>query len=141
MPRNLIFWLYCPTLIVSNCLWPHGLFVTPSPARLHCLWDFWGKNTGVGSHAFLQGIFSTQGLNPCLLSLLHWQAESLPLNHLETPHHYRQKYKHSSKGEKKKTTTIWYGNPTFGCKPKGTEIMILQTYSHSYIHWSIIHNS
>ena len=29
MPRNLIFWLYRPTLIVSNCLWPHGLFVTP----------------------------------------------------------------------------------------------------------------
>ena len=28
---------------------------------------------------YLQGIFPTQGLNPCLLSLLHWQAGSLPL--------------------------------------------------------------
>jgi len=29
--------------------------------------------------ARLQGIFLTQGLNPCLLSLLHWQMDSLPL--------------------------------------------------------------
>ena len=26
-----------------------------------------GENTSVGCHAFLQGIFPTQGLNPCLL--------------------------------------------------------------------------
>ena len=25
-----------------------------------------GQNTGVGCHALLQGIFPTQGLNPCL---------------------------------------------------------------------------
>ena len=40
---------------------------------------FSGKNTGVGNHAFFQGIFLTQGLNPSLLSLLHWQVGSLPL--------------------------------------------------------------
>ena len=28
--------------------------------------------------AILQGIFLTQGLNLCLLGLLHWQAGSLP---------------------------------------------------------------
>ena len=38
-----------------------------------------GKNTGVGSRTLLQGIFLTQGSNPCLLCLLHWQARSLPL--------------------------------------------------------------
>ena len=38
-----------------------------------------GKNTEVGYHAFLQGIFPTQGLNLSLLSLLHWQAGSLLL--------------------------------------------------------------
>ena len=38
-----------------------------------------GKNTGVGCHPLLQGIFPTQGLNPRLLSLLHQQAVSLPL--------------------------------------------------------------
>jgi len=35
-----------------------------------------GKNTGVGCHALLQKIFPTQGLNPCLFYLLHWQADS-----------------------------------------------------------------
>ena len=38
--------------------------------------DFPGKNTGVGCHFLFQGIFLTQGSN---LSLLHWQADSLPL--------------------------------------------------------------
>jgi len=32
--------------------------------------------------SLLQGIFLTQGLNPHLLYLLHWQAGSLPLSHL-----------------------------------------------------------
>ena len=40
---------------------------------------FPGKNTGVGRHFLVQGIFSTHGLNPHLLHLLHWQADSLPL--------------------------------------------------------------
>ena len=31
------------------------------------------------SLSFLQGIFLTQGLNPCLLCLLHWKVGSLPL--------------------------------------------------------------
>ena len=38
-----------------------------------------GKNTGVGCFALLQGIFPTQGLNPHLFHLLHWQVGSLPL--------------------------------------------------------------
>ena len=32
----------------------------------------------MGCHLLLQGIFPTQGLNPCLL---HWQAGPLPLSH------------------------------------------------------------
>ena len=44
-----------------------------------CPWYSPGKNTGVGCHFLLQGIFLTQGLNPRLLHLLHWQAGSLPL--------------------------------------------------------------
>ena len=52
------------------------------PTKLLCSWNSLGKNTGVGCHYLLQGIFLTQGLNPGLLSLLHWQADSLPLNHL-----------------------------------------------------------
>ena len=41
--------------------------------------DFPGKNTGVGCYLLFQGIFSTQGLKPHLLCLLHWHTSSLPL--------------------------------------------------------------
>ena len=40
-----------------------------------CPWNFPGKNSGLGCHFLLQGIFLTQGLNPGLLTL---QADSLP---------------------------------------------------------------
>ena len=36
------------------------------PARLLCPWDSPGKNTGVGCHCLLQGMFPTQGSNPGL---------------------------------------------------------------------------
>ena len=44
-------------------------------------WNFPGKNTGVGCHFLLQGIFSAQKANP---HLLHWQADSLPMSHQES---------------------------------------------------------
>ena len=36
------------------------------PSRLPCPWDSPSKNTGVGCHALLQGVFLTQGSNPRL---------------------------------------------------------------------------
>ena len=51
--------------VVSNSLRPCGPRVS---ARFLCPWDSPGKNTGVGSHSLLQGIFLIQGLN---LGLLH----------------------------------------------------------------------
>ena len=42
--------------------------------QLLCQWDSQGKNNEVDWHALLQVIFPTQGLNPHLLPLLHWQA-------------------------------------------------------------------
>ena len=50
-------------LVVSDFLGPHGL----QPTRILCPWNSPGKNTRVGSHSLLQGIFLTQELNPCLL--------------------------------------------------------------------------
>ena len=47
--------------------------------------EFSRKNTGVSCHFLLQVIFSTQGLNSCLLHLLHWQVASLPLRHQGNP--------------------------------------------------------
>ena len=49
--------------VVSDSLQPHEL----QPSRLLCPWDSQGKNTGVGCHFLLQGIFLTQGSNPGLL--------------------------------------------------------------------------
>ena len=49
---------------VSDTLQPYGL----QPTRLLCPWDSPGKNTEMGSHSLLQGIFMTQGSN---LGLLH----------------------------------------------------------------------
>ena len=43
--------------------------------------DFQARILGVGCHVLLQGIFPTQGSNPSLLHLLHWQVDSLPLHH------------------------------------------------------------
>ena len=44
--------------------------------------DFPGKDTRVGCHFLLQGIFLIQRLNPRLLC---WQAGSLPLSQLGSP--------------------------------------------------------
>ena len=51
---------------------PQGLW----PTRLLCPWDFPGKNTGVGCHSLLQGIFLTLGLNPsrALAAIALWEA-------------------------------------------------------------------
>ena len=60
------------------------LFATPWTVAHQALrpWDFPGKNIGVGCHFLLQEIFLTQRWN---WHLLHWQVDSLPLYHLESP--------------------------------------------------------
>ena len=61
---------------VSNSLQPCG----HQPIRLLSPWDSPDKNTGVGCHVILQGIFLTQGiLTLGLLHLLYCQAGSFPL--------------------------------------------------------------
>ena len=47
--------------VVSNSATPWTI------AKLLCSWDFPDKNSGVGCHFLLQGIFLTQGSNPSLL--------------------------------------------------------------------------
>ena len=66
----------CVSVMCSSLL-PHGL----QSARFPFPWHSPGKNTGVGSHALLQGIVPTQGSNLCLLHPLHWQVDSLPRSH------------------------------------------------------------
>ena len=64
--------------VMSDSLRSHGLWLS----SLLCPWKFPGKNTGAGCHFLCQSIFLTQGSNLYLFSLLHWQADSLPLHHL-----------------------------------------------------------
>ena len=66
---------YC----VLSCFTVCPTLCNPRDCRLICPCDSPGKNTGVGSHALLQGIFPTWGLNWHLLCILHWQMGSLPL--------------------------------------------------------------
>ena len=68
--------------LLHACVLSHIQLCAPlglQPTSLLCLWDSRRKNTGVGCHVLLQGIFPTQGLNPHLLCLLHWKVGSLPL--------------------------------------------------------------
>ena len=77
-PKQSIGSMHAGVLSGVQILQPHRLY----PARLLCPWNFPGKNTGMGCHFLLQGIFPTQGVNPCLL---YWQVDSLPLCHLGSP--------------------------------------------------------
>ena len=62
--------------VVSDFLQPHGL----SGSSVHG--DSPGKNTGVGCHFLLQGIFPTQGSN---LGLLHCRQIPYHLSHQGSP--------------------------------------------------------
>ena len=71
-----------------------------SKMRIHATilwpWDFPGKNTGVGCHALLQGIFPTQGWGCCLMSpalvgglstTSTWEAQSCIYTHVKQSQH------------------------------------------------------
>ena len=67
--------------LVTTVVW---LFVTPwtIPASLLCLWNFPGKNTGVGWHFLHHGIT----LNPRLLHLLYCRQILYPWATRESPY-------------------------------------------------------
>ena len=78
--------------VVSDSLGSHGLQTT----RLLCPWDSPGKNTGVGCHSLLQGIFLTQGWNP---GLLHCRQILYRLSHQGSPY--------ESGGNEHETKNTW----------------------------------
>ena len=65
--------------VVSDSLWPHGLYSSPG-FSVHR--DSLGRNSGVGSHALLQGIIPSQGLIP---GIQHCRQICYWLNHQESP--------------------------------------------------------
>ena len=71
-----ITWVHATSLqLCPTFLRPYGL----QPARLLCLWESPGRNTGVGCHALCQGTSRPRDQTHVSLCLLHWQAGSLPL--------------------------------------------------------------
>ena len=78
-----IFLLRCAmlSLVIQSCptLWDPMDCSLPGSC-VHR--DFLGKNTGVGSHALLQGIFPTQGSNP---GLRHCRQILYQLSHKGSP--------------------------------------------------------
>ena len=70
----------CPTLC-------NQMDCSPAGSSVHG--DSPGKNTGVGCHALLQGIFPTQGLNPVLL---HCRWILHHLNHQRSPNSFCMLY-------------------------------------------------
>ena len=56
-----------------------GLFEAPRIHQDPLSTNFPGKNTGVGCHFILQGIFLTEGLNSCLLASPALEVNSLSL--------------------------------------------------------------
>ena len=68
--------------VMSNSLQPRGLHrahQTPLSMELSRQ-EYWNRLPFL-----FQGIFLTQGLNRCLLCLLHWEADSLTLHPLGSP--------------------------------------------------------
>ena len=62
-------------------LWHHGLY--PPGSSVHGISQ--GRILEWVVISYFQGIFLTQGSNPSLLCLLHWQVDSLPLSHQGSP--------------------------------------------------------
>ena len=65
MSLKLVSTLVCVCLVPQSCLTLcDPMDCSPPGPSVH--WDSPGKNTGVGCHALLQGIFPTLGSNPDL---------------------------------------------------------------------------
>ena len=66
--------------------WPN-IFVTPWTVahRAPLPWNSPGNDTGVGCHFLHQRMFLFQGLNPCLLCLLHFREILYLISHQENP--------------------------------------------------------
>ena len=79
MPRMCV--CVCVCVCVCNGWFSHSVM----SAKDLCPWDFPDKNTRVGCHSLLQGIFLTQVIKPMSPAL---QVDFLPLSHQGNPYIY-----------------------------------------------------
>ena len=92
-------------------------------------WGSPGKNTGVGCHFLLQGIFMTQGWNPYLPHLLHWQVNSLQLSHPGSPRWTRAGAKWNMEelrdtGYQSREASSWTQREEVGGRNSGLEMQL-----------------
>ena len=131
---------------------PHCVFsVTQSCLTIHCPmdyslpgcpWNFPGKNTGVGCHFLLQGIFLTQGSNPHLLCLLHWRVDSLllmpagkPINHIIPSQLLKNFVKCNQENKVENLDNTWLENHLNFCEFIFVPHEIkLHTHTHTFTH-------
>ena len=146
--------------VTSSSLWPHGLW----PTRLFCSWNSPGKNTGVGCHSLLQGIFLTQGSNTGLLHcrqiLYHLSHQGSPVN-FGSAAYYRtwMIFQYATYtfinitvlklnepgtdgsnvalliGESNSTSTFWIFQLWICINPCITHATIQPVHDHSKLHW------
>ena len=92
-----------------------------------CLWNFPGKNTGVGCHFLLQGIFPTQGLNSvsCIAGgfFTIWAAR-------EAPFMPTQSFKHRNNSHEKFRIKLFFKKQQQQ-KPKPRSDNTVSTFPHS----------
>ena len=103
--------------------WSFSLVQLLQLCGLLCPWDSPGKNTGVGCHFPLQGIFPTQGSNP---GLLHWDQILYHLSHLGSPQRKKRGIKNSEAGK------LWAASQ----KLEGRTAFCLIGVSHHPESWS-----
>ena len=77
----------CACAVVSSSLWPHGLAHQAPLSMGFPKQEYWSELP------FPSGIFLIRELNPRLLCLLDWQADSLPLGQLGSLYHTTEKVK------------------------------------------------
>ena len=82
LPVRLPHYMFSVTKLLLN-LWDH---TNCSPPGFSVHGIFQGRILEQVTISCSRGIFLTQGLNPCLLCLLPWLADSLPLSHVGSPY-------------------------------------------------------
>ena len=112
---------------------------------LLCPCNFPEKNTGVGCHFLLQGIFKTQGSNLHLLRL-NWQVDSLPLHLQGSPSQWRAlgipswrgRWGSDHRGPKYHAKN---SAPDFRGNKRSTESFLVEDFTHMWFKKSILTGS
>ena len=111
----------CSTM-PTDCLRPQGL----QPAMILCPWNFPGKNTRVGSHSLLHGIFLTQRLN---LGSLNYRQIPCHLSHKGSPAKYWLIFKISIPKNVQTTALILHASKIM--------LKILQARLQQHVNWEL----